>query len=525
MTQAEALAILKTGLNVFLTGEPGAGKTHTINLYVKWLRERGIDPAVCASTGVAATHLGGMTIHAWSGIGVKRDLSDYDIELIQSREKTALRIVHAKVLIIDEISMLDARALENVDRVLRTLRRKPLQGEEPFGGLQVIFVGDFFQLPPVSRGEEAKFAFESRAWKEANPVMCYLEEQHRQEDDEFLELLSAMRHGSLDTKHRNALSGRSRVVPGEQVATRLYTHNDNVDRLNARALEALAGNTHVFEMTSRGAKVLVEALKNQCLSPETLQLKEGAAVMFTRNNFEVGYVNGTLGTVAGFDPLGAPIVTTRSGSVITVEPAEWAIQDGNKILARIAQVPLRLAWAITVHKSQGMSLDAAIIDLSQAFEYGQGYVALSRVRTMKGLFLEGYNERALELHPKVAAADRHFRAYSAAARKKFASLPDTQKETMEQNFLRAIGAEEPTEERAGDADIPKNKLDVLREKYPNAGRAWSKKDDETLKELFADGAKQATMAKRFGRKPSAIRARLGHLGLIDDYWAGKKRDR
>ena len=182
MTQDEALAILKTGLNVFLTGEPGSGKTHTINQYVAWLRERGVEPAVTASTGIAATHINGMTIHSWSGIGIKRDMTDYDIELIHSREKTARRIVEAKVLIIDEISMLDAATLGSVDRVLRTLRRRTLQAEQPFGGLQVIFVGDFFQLPPVSKNEQAKFAFESSAWKEANPVICYLSEQHRQED-------------------------------------------------------------------------------------------------------------------------------------------------------------------------------------------------------------------------------------------------------------------------------------------------------------------------------------------------------
>src|SRR3984957_17353698 len=157
MTQDEAFAILKTGLNVFLTGEPGSGKTYTINRYVQWLRERGIEPAVTASTGIAATHINGMTIHSWSGIGIKSNVSDYDVELIQSREKTAMRIVQAKVLIIDEISMLEAQTLESVDRVLRTLRHKPMLPEEPFGGLQIIFVGDFFQLPPISKKEEVKF--------------------------------------------------------------------------------------------------------------------------------------------------------------------------------------------------------------------------------------------------------------------------------------------------------------------------------------------------------------------------------
>src|ERR1700761_2547012 len=134
MTQDGAFAILKTGLNVFLTGEPGSGKTHTINRYVQWLRERGVEPAVTASTGIAATHIDGMTIHSWSGIGIKHNVSDYDVEIIMSREKTAKRIIDAKVLIIDEISMLDATTLESVDRVLRTLRRRPLMPEEPFGG-------------------------------------------------------------------------------------------------------------------------------------------------------------------------------------------------------------------------------------------------------------------------------------------------------------------------------------------------------------------------------------------------------
>ena len=535
MTQDEALAILKTGLNVFLTGEPGSGKTHTINQYVRWLQERGVEVAVTASTGIAATHINGMTIHSWSGIGIKRDVSDYDIEMIQSREKTAKRIIATKVLIIDEISMLDAATLDSVDRVLRTLRRKPMMPEEPFGGMQVIFVGDFFQLPPVSRNEQAKFAFESSAWKEANPVICYLSEQHRQEDGDFLDMLSAMRHGAFTPAHRTRLQSRVGIISKQTIATRLYTHNENVDRINKESLGKIERSSHVFQMTARGAKPLVESLKAQCLSPETLELKEGASVMFTRNNFEEGYVNGTLGTVTGFSSLGTPIVKTRSGKVITAEPAEWAIQDGNKILAKITQVPLRLAWAITVHKSQGMSLDAAIIDLSEAFEFGQGYVAISRVRTLAGLFLDGFNERALELHPKVAAADRHFRGYSDAAKKKFATLADSEKEKLQKNFLRAIGAKEVRPAGAtlppaglshnflGDKVAPAGRLAELREKYPNVGRPWSKDDDTVLTKMFNEEKPNAEIAKHFGRKPSAIRARLGHLGLIADVWIPRKK--
>ena len=538
MTQDEALAILKTGLNVFLTGEPGSGKTHTINRYVAWLRERGVEPAVTASTGIAATHISGMTIHSWSGIGIKRDMTDYDIELIHSREKTAKRIVEAKVLIIDEISMLDAATLSSVDRVLRTLRRRTLQAEQPFGGLQVIFVGDFFQLPPVSKDRQVQFAFESSAWREANPVVCYLSEQHRQEDGDFLDLLTAMRRGTFGAAHRTRLTSRVGILSKQTVATRLYTHNENVDRINTESLAKLTEKSRTYEMESRGARALVETLKANCLSPERLELKIGASVMFTRNNFDEGYVNGTLGTVIDFSSLGLPVVKTRRGNV-TVERAMWEVMDGNKVLAKITQMPLRLAWAITVHKSQGMSLDAAIIDLSQAFEFGQGYVAISRVRTLAGLFLEGFNERALELHPKVAAADRHFRGYSDAARKKFAGLAQSEKEKLEKNFLRAVGAKDIAAAGAGNPALRNSRLGrsnnprsefpapaaasagrfaELREKYPNMGRPWKKDDDALLAKMFAEKKRNVDIAKHFGRKPSAIRARLGHLGLIEVTW-------
>ena len=526
MTQAEALAILKTGVNVFLTGEPGSGKTHIVNAYVQYLRERGVEPAITASTGIAATHIGGYTIHSWSGVGVKRDISDYDIEMLLSKEKTARRIIDAKILIIDEISMLDATILASVDRVLRALRRRPLMEEEPFGGLQVVFVGDFFQLPPVpERGEKSVFAFASDSWRAANPVVCYLSEQHRQEDPLLLDLLLSMRRGAIGGDHRNHLRARIGVLPEKEVVTRLYTHNADVDRLNQDELIKIDGKEHRYEMQSQGNRTLVEALKNHCLSPQTLVLKEGAKVMFTRNNFDAGYVNGTLGTVRGFDDGGLPIIETRSGRTILVDTIDWTIQDGNKVLAKITQIPLRLAWAITVHKSQGMSLDAAIIDLGAAFEYGQGYVALSRVRSLDGLFLERMSEQALMLHPQVVRKDEEFHKRSDLAQTKFSALLPEDRIKMEQNFMKAIGAKEPSViERAVEVvEKAAGKLAKLRAKYPNAGRAWSAEDDEQLKEMFSRDVPQKEIAAHFGRKPSAIHARLGHHGLVEDFWAKRKR--
>ena len=532
MTQEEALTILKLGVNVFLTGEPGSGKTHTINQYIEWLRQRSVEPSVTASTGIAATHVQGMTIHSWSGIGIKKHLNDWDVDAIANKEKTALRIIQAKVLIIDEISMLDASTLANVDKVLRTLRHRPLMPEEPFGGLQIIFVGDFFQLPPVSRGGyRAQFAFESQAWKDANPVVCYLSEQHRQEDPEFLGLLGAVRRGSVTEEHKNLIRSRMNS-DGSASATRLHTHNYEADRINEEKLSKLESKSHVFEMTGRGARTLLEALKENCLSPERLTLKEGAKVMFTRNNFEEGYVNGTLGEVVGFANNGNPIVKIKGGRKIEPEQGEWSVADGSKILAQIKQIPLRLAWAITVHKSQGMSLDSAIIDLSQAFEYGQGYVALSRVRSLEGLYLAGFNDKALMLHPDVIRADATFRAKSDAAQRRIGTIPGNEREALEKNFLRAIGAKEPEsikkkeftpdDKAVGGTD----KLAAIREKFPNAGRPWTKEDDERLTEMFGQDAPMKIIAKEFGRKAGAITARLAKLGLIeDDYWAKKNKNK
>lgn len=527
MTQEDALSILKLGVNVFLTGEPGAGKTHTINRYIEWLRERGVDPAVTASTGIAATHVGGMTIHSWSGIGVKKRLTDWDIEHISMREKTAKRIYDAKILVIDEISMLDADTLQSVDDVLRALRQPVMQESRPFGGLQVIFVGDFFQLPPVSRGESVRFAFDSNAWKDANPVICYLSEQHRQEDEQFLDLLNAVRRNEVRSHHRELLESR---MKGEKKvkATRLHTHNAEADAVNDESLGRVEGKTHVFHMTTKGARTLVDAIKQNCLSPETLTLKEGASVMFTRNNFDAGYVNGTLGEVVGFANSGFPLVKTKSGEKIEAVPGEWSIADGSKILAQVKQVPLRLAWAITIHKSQGMSLDAAVIDLSQAFEFGQGYVALSRVRSLDGLFLEGFNERALMLHPTIMRQDAIFRAKSDAAQTRISTIPQSEKEALEKNFLRAIGAREPQpikkKEVIEGGVGGTGKLAKIREKFPNAGRPWTKEDDEKLTEMFGADTPMKTIAKEFGRKASAITARLVKLGLVEDeYWSQKNK--
>jgi ATP-dependent exoDNAse (exonuclease V) alpha subunit len=442
MTQAQALDILKTGANVFLTGEPGAGKTHVTRTFISYLREHGIEPAITASTGIAATHLHGMTIHAWSGLGIKDSLNAYDLDALSTKEYLVRRINNTKVLIIDEVSMLSAQTLSMVDVVCRTLRGTP----EPFGGLQVVLVGDFFQLPPISKfanglNSKSQFAYQSPSWKNLKLITCYLTEQHRQEDSALLSLLSAIRTNSLEDFHHEELQTRTRNKDKvSDSVTQLFTKNIAVDKLNDEKLASLSSKEEIFLMMSKGSKALVEGLKKGCLSPEELRLKKDAIVMCTKNNPNLGFANGTLGKVIAFEAgTRYPIIETNDGRKITVPSMEWVVEEDGKIKASISQIPLRLAWAITVHKSQGMSLDRARMDLSDVFEYGQGYVALSRVRTFAGITLVGYNQRALEVHPEVLTTDRIFRDASAQAEGAFEALDAKDLEVMQKNMIKAFG--------------------------------------------------------------------------------------
>jgi len=518
MRQDEALALLRTGASVFLTGEPGSGKTYTASRYMAWLRQHRIPYAVTASTGIAATQANGITIHAWSGVGVRDHLSRRDLETIAGNARRARRIQKARVLIIDEISMLPARTLDLVDAVCRHVREDP----SPFGGLQVILVGDFFQLPPVvrrnrdepgnlfSQVEEdegnAHFAHGSQAWRDLAPLVCYLSEQHRQEDQAFFGLLNAIRANDCGPDHRKLLVSRRVRSDTLPEGTRLFTHNAAVDRINDDELKKVPGKAITFAMSTTGPQPLTEGLMRGCLSPAMLELKEGAAVMFTRNDPQGRYVNGTLGTVTGFDPdEGHPVVTLRGGREIIAEPASWSVEENGRAAASITQVPLRLAWAITVHKSQGMSLDAAVIDLGRAFEYGQGYVALSRLRRLDGLHLLGLNERALQVHPQAVERDMAFRAASENAQ---AGLAPEKLATAETAFLKACnGLGDTSDDKGYD-------LDKIRRTHANAYQPWSTEEEDDLRDRFASGEKISAIAKALGRKPGAIRSRLAKLGLV-----------
>jgi ATP-dependent DNA helicase PIF1 len=411
MKQSQALTVMLDGCSVFLTGPPGAGKTYILNEFIRRARNKAKTVAVTASTGIAATHIGGMTIHSWSGLGVKEFIDSRTRQQLLGNSKLSKRYNSTDILVIDEVSMLHGRRLDMVNEACKLLRKS----ERPFGGLQVIMVGDLFQLPPVNRGGEAPdFVHLSMAWQELNPQICYLSEQHRIQSDGLLDMLEAMRRGELETHHEELLQARIGTKPSDgRAVTRLYAHNVDIDTVNQQHLAALAQEVYEYEMETRGGAVKVEQLQRSVLAPELLELKVGAEVMFVANNPTAGFVNGTRGQVAEFHD-GKPLVRLHSSNRrIKVEPHSWKLEEDGKVRAEVVQLPLRLAWAITIHKSQGMSLDAAEIDLSKSFTPGMGYVALSRVRSLDGLYLSGINAMAMRLNPAIYELDRTLKSLSA----------------------------------------------------------------------------------------------------------------
>ena len=460
MKQKEALEILKMGHNVFLTGSAGSGKTFLLNQYIDYLKKKKVNVGVTASTGIAATHMNGVTVHSWSGMGIKDKLSDKDIQKLLTKKRLKKNFGKTKILVIDEISMLHHFQLDLVDRLCKAFK----QSYEPFGGMQVILCGDFFQLPPVSKeNNKVCFVNESDIWSNMNLKVCYLDEQHRHSDSELTKVLNDIRADNVGEHALESLKKRYRNDSVDSSSlTKLYTHNVDVDAVNNRALEKLGGKLSVSRMTSRGNSKLVETLKRNCLAPEELTLKKGALVMFVKNSIEGDYVNGTLGIVVDFSNDGLPVVKTSRGRIIHAGRKSWVIEEEGKAIAEISQIPLRLAWAITVHKSQGMTLDAAEIDLSRSFVEGMGYVALSRVRSLSGLKLIGLNDMALRINKEVLEFDKELIKSSGNVCLELNELSSQEKEKRQKEFKEKLSVVEPVKHRELKSEASLNNLEKLK---------------------------------------------------------------
>ena len=497
MDQELALAILMSGRSALLTGAAGTGKTHLLNTFIAQARDQGKKVSVTATTGLAATHLGGNTIHSWSGIGVSDHLANNFFDRLSKTRREV--ITKTDVLVIDEISMLHDFRLDMVDRVLRGVR----ENDQPFGGVQLVMSGDFFQLPPINRpGEQGGFVVYSEAWQELQPAVLYLERQYRQNDEQLLEILTALRHDDIRRHHAETLLARTEVELPDGDITELHTVNVDVDAINSQKLAELAGEERRYQQTTTGSKVYVENLQRSVLAPSELVLKLGALVMAVKNSPQKLYANGSIGTVVDFEPLtDYPIVEFRSGQQVTMIPDVWELRDGERKRASISQVPLRLAWAITVHKSQGMTLDAAKIDLRKAFVEGMGYVALSRVRDLDNLYLYGINRKALEISPDALAIDAALQRASNEAVKHYRPMLEEMKQ------------KQSAPKKSAKSASWQQKIAKMRETYPKAYMPWEKADDDILKQEFLQGATIQQLSQKFGRHKGSIKMRLQkHFG-------------
>ncbi|GAC1387120.1 MAG: PIF1 family DEAD/DEAH box helicase [Candidatus Saccharimonadales bacterium] len=497
MEQSLAMEIMLSGESVFLTGPAGSGKTHVLNEFIRYSRKSGKIVAVTATTGLAATHLNGNTIHAWSGMGILDEIPPHFNERLSKSRRDI--IANTDILIIDEVSMLHDYRLDIVNTIAKEVRGN----SQPFGGLQIILCGDFFQLPPVNRttSRQGSFIVNSKAWHELGPAICYLIEQHRQNDNKFLEILTALRSNDIRRHHVELLLNRQNMtISQNDVVTELYTTNIDVDRLNSQQLGRINGKEHTFKMITSGKANYVDTLKKSCLAVEELVLKVGALVMCIRNAQDKKYVNGTLGKIVGFHPeTDWPIIELRNGREVIMGPETWELRDGDKKRASVSQIPVRLAWAITVHKSQGMTLDAARIDLRKAFIEGMGYVALSRVRSLDSLSLSGINNMALRVSREALLIDEQLQKRALADALRFDYLTEMAKKRPKVDLTSPKKTSNWAE-----------KLLKMREEFPNAYAPWSEKESKELTRLFDEGRGKtiSELTQIFKRHPGAIEAKL-----------------
>lgn len=402
-SQALAVSIMQTGGGAFLTGSAGTGKSTVITTFLSQAR-RPVD--VTASTGVAALNLRDQfyarsghlvpvsTVFRWAGITLgpmEGESHEACFDRLRnnspkSRMDAWQRVRRCQCLVIDEISMIPGRVLSYLEWHCRTLRGN----SKPWGGIQVIAVGDFLQLPPVSRTGVYDWAFLSDGWEKSRFKSIVLQKIHRQADPVFTDLLNAVRVGRLSKDHTALMRTRVAVFPKKDLL-RIFTHNVQVDTWNSQRLDDLDGVGHTFVMDRQGPEYETDFLVKNLLTPERLHLKVGARVMVTVNiPSEIGgtlaAVNGSLGTVKDYGP-GFVTVHLDDGNLIEIAPKLWEFDPGRPGSGAVLQFPLRLAWAATVHKVQGLSLDSALIDARATRDPGQAYVALSRVRSLGGLWL------------------------------------------------------------------------------------------------------------------------------------------
>ena len=429
--QKRAVDLALTGKSFFLTGAGGTGKSYVIRSIVEALNKEGKDVALTAMTGCAALLLGrgAKTLHSWAGIGLGKESADIIVSKIKKSFKAKKNWLSMDCLIIDEISMMTPDLLDKLDLIGRGVRKN--MNKRPFGGLQIILVGDMYQLPPVNKEQENMFVFEAEIWKSFIQDYVILKTVHRQSDPVFLKILEEARKGKLSQESIDILQTRrnNEWKKLEIKPTLLFTRRADVEQINMTQLKKCEGPDIIFKAKTvyspaafavrasdqEKAWALEKMDKNGSYVPE-LTLRVGAQVMLLTNmDVEHGLVNGSRGVIERFcdGPEPLPMVKFKNGEVIIIEPASWASEDLEGFNRE--QIPLRLAYAVTIHKAQGATLDCALIDIGDnTFEYGQAYVALSRVKSLDSLYIWDLAPSAFMVHPKVKDFFIHLPASTSA---------------------------------------------------------------------------------------------------------------
>jgi ATP-dependent DNA helicase PIF1 len=405
LLQKKAYDLLISGKSIFLTGAGGSGKSAVIKIFVRNFSNK-INIAVTSTTGTSALLVDGTTIHSYLGIGLGKATIDSLTKKIFSTKWLLDRWKKLDCLIIDEISMLDPALFDKLEYIARYVRRN----QRPFGGIQIVASGDFCQLPCV--GTE-RFCFEAESWNKCIQETIYLKQVIRQNDGVFQNCLNKIRIGDIDDHVKQVIGSRigAKLTNSFGIKpTKLYSTNISVDEVNNTELDKFANdenefyeyNMQIFRYPNT-KQTQIDKFKKFCNIPETLQLCVGAQVMLTYNmDLEAGLVNGSRGIIEDFID-DYPLVRFLNGTHKVIQTHTWEIDENDKKLLTIEQVPLRVAYAISIHRSQGCSLDYAEIDLSEVFECGQAYVALSRLKTLEGLSIIKIDFDKIVANPKSVA--------------------------------------------------------------------------------------------------------------------------
>ena len=397
--QAQALkTLLNSKKNVFLTGAAGTGKSHVVKLFREIRKMQQHPVPMVASTGAAAILVNGVTFNSYFGLGIMAGGVKTTVDNAMTNRSTVERIVYSDTVIVDEVSMISGQTLEAANLLCQRIR----QNKKFFGGIRMIFVGDFFQLGPYSEEEKLDWVFLHKSWKQGQIQKIELDQIMRTQDKLFLKVLGKVRKGKIDAEVKKFLAAHVIKTPlNKYVGPRIFSRNHQVDTYNKEQLKIINSPEQIYKTSYAGEGKFVERLKENLVVGEEVKLKRGALVMMRVNNFQEGYVNGTIGVVEGMTE---EVLTIRklSGELIHVKKHVFDFVGGNgEVLARARNFPLTLAWAVTIHKAQGATMDTALISLDQLWLHGQAYTALSRLKSSEGLKIVKWDRSSFKVDKKV----------------------------------------------------------------------------------------------------------------------------